>query len=175
MKKSLERIEWRFQKSLEENKGFIPNRKDIDAYNDLEKQYKERRGRELNANEYLVKLYIVCLGNLLKISETTVFDSYSRRVLLDILKKPLSNIVADFARQLNDSEMYTMLENAGRDFGDYPALRPLNAEETRVLESEKFKKASCGEIWTEDVVWKNLKQEIFGLFDELEKLENEKK
>lgn len=108
-KKAMQRIGWRFG----EGKSFLPNENDKEAYNVLVKFFVNHQKQQFKNNELFAKLYIHVYGKFLKHYKATVMDQIPRRELLRIIEKPLNQIVEEFRQDLNDSELYQLLESSG--------------------------------------------------------------
>lgn len=87
--------------------------KDASALNSIIAYYNNQQEDSLHRYELFAKLYIFTYGQLLKFFKATVFDEIPQKQMNVLLKRSLQEHCRMFMNQLNDSELYTMMDKAG--------------------------------------------------------------
>jgi uncharacterized membrane protein YgaE (UPF0421/DUF939 family) len=169
IKKAIDRIFWRFGGNGNK-KPFPVNDKDIEAYNHIEKYFQETQKQQYEANELFAKMYIYTAMKIMENDKSTVYDKNHQKKIGNLLKYPLSQLIENLAQSLNDSEMYSLLEDAGHDF-KHPALRkegepPECMEKLQTLLKEpKNANKLYGKAWTYEKVKDPIMDEINNLIN----------
>ena len=116
-KKAMQRIGWRLQQP-----NFKPNNEDKQAYNSIIQIIENQQKEQFKNNELFAKLYIHVYGKFISHYKTTVLDPIPRKELHKILEKPISHLVDKFTQEMNDSELYSLMENSGIKI-EHPAFK----------------------------------------------------
>lgn len=159
--KSLSRIKWRF----EQGKSFIPNETDITAFNDILLYYEETQKQQFEANELFAKLYIYIFQKVLEQEKSTVFDNRARNKIGNLLKLPLTQIIENLVKSLNESEQYCFFDDLGIDLTKHPLLSTREEKQKEVdkmvlqLKKEGFERLR-GDVWDYETVSKALVSEV---------------
>ena len=109
IQRSIDRIKWRLSKP----KAFTPNMNDAEACNELIEYVNDKQKEQYHNYELFAKLYIYLFTKVLMNDKTSVFDNSARRKIGNVLKKPISQLIQELTDELNFSEMYVKLEDAG--------------------------------------------------------------
>ncbi len=164
-KQALNRIYWRFGGNDNSN-AFPVNEKDIEAFNALHDDYIERQKKQFHSYTLFAKLYIYLYMKILENDQTTVLESFARTKIYNLLKKPLTQIIEDFQKSLNDSERYSLLENINKGEIKHPATLT-EAEKVVNLQKmeELFKNPEnrcklLGEVWDDEKVENLVEAEV---------------
>ena len=99
--KALERIAWRFQNG----KTFVPNEKDIEAYNGLAEFMDGYMKREVMNNKLFAKLYIHMFTKFLLHYRASPGDAIPQRELNYIVARPFANLFEDLLHTIEAVEM----------------------------------------------------------------------
>lgn len=154
---ALNRIYWRFGGNNNSN-PFPVNEKDIEAYNTLHDDYIERRKKQFHSYSLFAKLYIYLYMKILENDQTTVLEPFARRKIYNLLRKPLTQIIEDFQKSLNDSERYNLLENINNGEIKPPETLTMAEKAANLHKLEKLvmdpenRKKLLGEVWDEETV-----------------------
>lgn len=158
IRKAINRIGWRFGDN-ENPKPFPVKKEDIEAYNEIVRFIKIQQSQQFEANQLFGKLYIFVYMRFLSKHQATVLDDRPRKELHSILHKPISQWIEEFKQQLNDNEMYSLLECVGVDL-KHPVLV---SDEERTQNTSKAKKVAeklLNEVWDTETVTECLTVEI---------------
>lgn len=105
---ALNRIYWRFGGNNNAN-PFPVNENDIEAFNLLYDDYNRRQKEQFHDYTLFAKLFIYLYMKILLNDGSTIEDGFARRKIYNLLKKPLSQIIEDFQKSLNESGQYAFL------------------------------------------------------------------
>lgn len=110
-KESLQRIQWRFSEAMKKQKGFIPNKNDVDALNEVIEYFVKSNEQRFNSNELFAKLYMWHRIELMKRYKEDIFGEVVPKLMFNYLEKPISYYIDRFTELLNEFEYVKMLEN----------------------------------------------------------------
>ena len=133
-KKAMQRIGWRLQQA-----PFKPNNEDKQAYNSIVQLIENHQKQQFENNELFAKLYIHVYGKFISHYKTTVLDVIPRKELHKILEMPISHLVEKFTQEMNDSELYTLMEKSGIKV-EHPAFKTeaQKKEDVEKIDMEKL-------------------------------------
>jgi len=98
IKKAIEHIGWKLSNTWQ------PTEKDIEAYNEIVKNYEKQKEKTYIDNQLFGKIYISFFGELLKYYNCTVFDKEPQKALHQILDTPIETIIQKFLDKANLQE-----------------------------------------------------------------------
>ena len=149
-KKAMQRIGWRLQQST-----FKPNNEDKQAYNSIVQLIDSQQKKQFENYELFAKLYIHFYGKFISHYKTTVLDPIPRKELHKILETPIANLIDNFTQELNDSELYTLMESSGIKI-EHPAFKTAEQkkEDAEKIDIEKLN------IWKSEDVSECLENEV---------------
>lgn len=168
--KAIQRIGWRFSKATEKDNTFTVNQNDIDALNSIAEYIEQTQKQQFEANELFAKMYVYTAMRIMENDKSTVYDNNHQKKIGNLLKYPLSQLIDNLAQSLNDSEMYSLLEDVGHDF-KHPALRttdepPKCMEKLKELLTEpKNANRLNGNVWTYEKVKEPIMAEVNNLIN----------
>lgn len=111
IKEAINKLTWRF--TTTGTNRFNANQNDIDAFNEILKTIKEHQEQQWKQNELFAKLYIFVYMRFISKMGATVMDTEPRKAMFKILEKPIEQWIEEFKDEMNDSEMYSILKDAG--------------------------------------------------------------
>ena len=86
---------------------------DIKAFESIKNYVIENQKKTINENQLFAKLYVYLYGQFLNYYKATVFDNIPQKQLNQVLETPLEQIIENFRKQLNESELYQIQKNIG--------------------------------------------------------------
>lgn len=152
--KAVQRIAWRLKE-----KHWKANENDVEAYNAIVNFVKEQQQKQFENHELFAKLYIFVYMRFIAKMGATVMNVEPRKAVHKILQKPIEHWIEDFKNEMNDSEMYAILEQVGIDM-KHPSMI---SEEERTQNTEKAKQISkeiTEDIWQYETVKDCLTAEV---------------
>lgn len=155
IEKSVRRIAWRL------SNGWKANQNDIDAVNEIIEFVNAKQKEQIKDNQLFAKMYIHIYGEYLKFYKATVFDEIPQKELHKILDTPLSEIIENFKKDLNDSERYEIMKSLGME-DKHPATRTDQEKQKekeiteQILEKHSHDEIFFNDIWDYKTVEKNL-------------------
>ena len=164
LKEAISRIGWRFGGNGNK-KPFPVNKNDIEAFNEVSRYIEQTQKQQLLNNEAFGKLYILAYAKMIEHYGTDILDHKPRKAMIQLLEKPIEDIVTDFQDRLNDWTRWSVLKNLGISL-KHPSLQTEQEkkESLEIMERE-FKKENfkCDYIygaWDRDLVEQNLNAEV---------------
>jgi len=95
---------------------------DIKAFETIKNYVVANQKKTINENQLFAKLYVYLYGQFLNYYKASVFDNIPQKELNQVLETPLEQIMENFRKQLNESELNHAQNKIG--FSDkHPATR----------------------------------------------------
>ena len=158
--KAVKHLGWRFSETAKTEKRIMRlSQNDVDALNKIAESVELMQKQQYEANQLFGKLYIFVYMRFLAKHKATVMDTRPRKELHSILKKPISQWIEEFKQQLNDNEMYSLLEGAGIDL-KHPVLVSDKERSQNASKAEKVAENLLNEVWDSETVTECLIAEI---------------
>ena len=145
--------------SKKQNQALYLNQNDINALNKIAESVELMQKQQYEANQLFGKLYIFVYMRFLSKHQATVMDTRPRKELHSILQKPMSQWIEEFKQQLNDNEMYSLLESVGVDL-KHPATISDSERMQNTSKAEKVAEKLLNEVWDTETVTECLTVEI---------------
>ena len=149
-KKAMQRIGWRLQQPT-----FKPNNEDKQAYNAIVQVIESQQKQQFKNHELFAKLYIHIYGKFISHYKTTVLDVVPRKELHKILETPMSILIEKFTKEMNDSELYTLMEKSNIKI-DHPAFKN---EHEKKEDAQKIDMKNLN-IWKQEDVSECLENDV---------------
>ena len=93
--------------------------KDAEAINTIMKFVEDKHRKQIQDYHLFSKLYIMVYAKFLDKYKATVFDDIPRKELTKYLDQPIEYIIKRFTERLNESELYTVFDLAGKKDFDH--------------------------------------------------------
>ena len=159
IQKAVQRLHWRFTS----NASFKANTSDLSALNDII-QYVNAEEEKTRLNQVLfAKLYVKVYQRILESNQTDVFDQKTKiDFYTDVFSPPLDQLIEEFTKGLNHSEMYYKVQEYAKVAPKHPLLRTAdeNAEiengaaklNEEMLKDPELQKILSGQAWDVETV-----------------------
>lgn len=139
LKDAIQRLQWRFGN----NKQFLPNQNDADAFNLILDFINSSVKKDVIENELFAKLYVKMLTDYLTCLNNDV--DASQKAISQTLNKPLEALYLEFKNRFNTYAFNNFLIDQGLDFKKHPALyseyeENINKEVTKHKDWELYAK-----------------------------------
>lgn len=149
--KAIQRIGWRFKTGLQKDNTFSINENDVEALKVIDSYITQTQKQQYESNELFAKLYVFLFRQYLEKYRTTVYDNNVRKSIGEILEKPLPHLIDELRTSLNESELYTILKEAGSTM-KHPALKTEQDTQADLkaisnIDTEKLVAAAKNEAW----------------------------
>ena len=158
IKKAVQRIGWRFGGN-DNKKPFPVNETDIEAYNAIVNFVKAQQEKQFEANQLFAKLYIFVYMRFISKMGATVMDTAPRKAIHKIFEKPIEQWIEEFKDEMNDSEMYSLLEKMGIEM-KHPALITETERNSNTEKAKPIAKQLTEKVWDYETVKECLTSEI---------------
>lgn len=122
LKDAIQRLQWRFGN----NKQFLPNQNDADAFNLILDFINSSVKKDVLENELFAKLYVKMLTDYLTCLNNDV--DASQKAISQTLNKPLEVLYLEFKNRFNTYAFNNFLIDQGLDFNKHPALYSADEE-----------------------------------------------
>lgn len=165
--KAVRRLGWRFQEaSRKEVKSFVINQNDLNALISIANYVEHIQKQQYQDHQLFAKLYIYLYMKILVNDGSTIEDGFARRKIYNLLKKPLSQIIEDFQKSLNESGQYAILNEITGRGENHLAIQTKAEKEANFQKLEELLKDPenrikfFGDIWDYDKVQKLAEAEV---------------
>ena len=144
------------------------------AYNVIANYVSSDIDKQIDRNDLLFKLYIMCLSNNMDSYKTTIYDVLPVKELHKSIDKPINYHVSVFQDDLNSREQQ-LLFNKHKLSITHPLLI---SEETNkieldllleIIKSEKERKILFGQYWSYNETEESLKSQFFKFMTDYDK------
>ena len=147
--------------------------KDIQAFKTIRDFVIDKNKKQIADNQLFAKLYVYVYAQYLKEWKATVFDSIPQKEFHKMLDRPFQAFVEAFRKQLNESELYELLETKGIEL-DHEVMMNLpqdkyneqRQKESLILEDIK-QEVKESDIWKYEDVESNLVAQINAVLNEI--------
>lgn len=160
--KAVDRFVWRFSKDTSYNKWKV-NESDLEALNTIIDFVKNKHKQQLQANQLFAKLYVMVYAQFLQRYNATVFDDIPQVELHKLLDKPLSVFIQRFTDRLNDSELYSLLDELNIKHPSTTTKEEKDSETDRLsnaIQEQENKEKLFGDVWDLETVTDALERQI---------------
>jgi|TARA_R110000803_G_scaffold54072_1_gene110640 hypothetical protein len=110
--KAVQRLWWRFSEATKKGGTFTVNQTDLDALTQIAGYVEQDQKKQYEANELFAKMYVHTAMKIMEQDNTTVFDNNHRRKIGNLLKMPISQVIQNLVQSLNDSELYSIIDES---------------------------------------------------------------
>lgn len=166
IKDSLQRLGWRFSEAQKKQKGFIPNKNDVDAINALIDFYEKTSKDNYNNNELMFKMYIWHRVELMKHYNSDILDMMPQRKLAETLCKPVDVFINRLTSYLNDQEYKVMTSDVPHSqthpylLNEFQRIESGKELERLLKEKPDLLKTITGEFWSKEDILDNIVSEF---------------
>lgn len=127
--KSIQRLGWRFSEaSKRSDLSFKINQNDLEALKSLSEYVEQCQKQQYEANELFTKMYIFTSMRVIEKEGSSLLNNSARKRIINILKKPLSQIIGEFKESVNDNEKNAFIREMGIEL-THPATKTAQHKE----------------------------------------------
>lgn len=174
--RALDNLKWRIENALKTQKPIRVTDKVIQDYNNIEAFVKRAESGLFQSNYLFAKLFVWTYMRELEASKTTILDNVVRDKIYLALKTPYDQLVGQFAKSLNESGLYSLMEEVSVKHPGVQSVDEIRVDTKNILAKENGKDYLLGEVWKKDEVEACLKREIIQAVDvaiaQMEKVKN---